>query len=311
MNCGWLNNPIAATRRGGLFSGRQLRRLAWPLLAAELLLSTGCRAPIGVKAVSYPAAFQATDQSALNGTQLSQPTLLVLDRYDLSRQFSKDPNAALATLQERACNDSRRDLLCALAELNYFQGAKLRSSKPARDRESCDYYLAAAVYAYLFLFGEGSEPPPGALDPRYRLACDLYNRALAQGLREPGASDEHMLLSGGERPLPAGPLKIACGLQDFGLPQQEIDKVLPADRFLVRGLRTRDRNPGLGAPLIVVGRNSDARRSPRHAPATAFPASPRRCEKLGRWWPDGVPGGLFGVQQRDGGDRGTDAAPGE
>ena len=240
------------------------------LLPAVLLAGGGCRAPIGVDAVSYQAAFRAADQSALNGTQLSEPTLQVLDRYDLSRQFSKDPRAALTTLQERACNDSRRDLLCALAELNYRQGARLRSSRPARDRQSCDYYLTAAVYAYLFLFGEGSEPPPSALDPRYRLACDLYNRALAQGLREPGASDEHLHLASVDRALPAGSLKISCGPQDFGLRQEEIEKVLPADRFLVRGLRTRDRNPGLGAPLILVGRNIDARRSPRHAPATAF-----------------------------------------
>lgn len=270
MNRSWLKSPIAAAPQSGFLSGRQLRCLAWSLLAVCLLVLAGCRAPIGVKESSYRATFQASDQSALNGTQLSQPTLQVLERYDLTRKFSINPMADLTALQERAPTDSRRDLLCALSELNYRQGDKLRSSRSARDRQSCDYYLTSAVYAYLFLFGVGTEPPPSALDPRFRLACDLYNRALAQGLREPGASDEHLNLASGDRALPAGSLKINCGPQDFGLRLEETEKVLPADRFLVRGLRTRDRNPGLGAPLIVVGRNIDSRCSPKHAPATAF-----------------------------------------
>ena len=47
--------------------------------------------------------------------------------------------------------------------------------------EAPDYFLLSAIYAYLYILGDGKEPPPSAWDIRFRQACDLYNRALARG----------------------------------------------------------------------------------------------------------------------------------
>ena len=43
-------------------------------------------------------------------------------------------------------------------------------------------YLSAAVYAYAYLFPPEGIAPPEPTDPRYRLACDLYNRGLTEGI---------------------------------------------------------------------------------------------------------------------------------
>ena len=49
--------------------------------------------------------------------------------------------------------------------------------------EQSQYHLAAAVYAYAFLFPEGTGQAPGRFDPRLRIAADLYNWALTENVR--------------------------------------------------------------------------------------------------------------------------------
>jgi len=71
-------------------------------------------------------------------------------RYNLDKQFSKSPAVALPALHQQATNDSRRDVLFALAELNYLHAHHLRRSvKPGEPARAPDYYLASAIYAYL------------------------------------------------------------------------------------------------------------------------------------------------------------------
>ena len=51
------------------------------------------------------------------------------------------------------------------------------------DRE---YFLASAVYAWALLFpGEAAGVQLQRSDPRLRLAYDLYNQGVAQGLTDP------------------------------------------------------------------------------------------------------------------------------
>ena len=51
----------------------------------------------------------------------------------------------------------------------------MKSQKP-------EYFLASAVYAYAFVLGRTDEARVDPLDPRLRLAANLYNLGLAQGL---------------------------------------------------------------------------------------------------------------------------------
>src|SRR5262249_26850006 len=68
-----------------------------------------------------------------------------------------------------------------------------------------EWYLASAVYAYAFLFPGPSAPAderPGELDPRSRMAADLYNRGLTEAFASKDGSQ--VLLRAGVYPLPFG-----------------------------------------------------------------------------------------------------------
>ena len=152
-------------------------------MLVALLMLAGCVTPIGVDKVSPRQAYQHLHQNALNSSHCSAETMKVLHRYDLDEAFDKNPDATLEKLQTIACTDDRRDLLYALSELNYLNADhQCRSVKPGVPRLARNSYFTSAIYAYLYLFGEGNQPPPSPFDIRVRVAGDLYNWGLAQGL---------------------------------------------------------------------------------------------------------------------------------
>jgi pimeloyl-ACP methyl ester carboxylesterase len=177
----------------------------------------------------------------------------------------------LLFLHERALTDDRRDLLFALAELSFLHADRLqRSVKPGLPRQAPDWYLSSAIYAYEFLLGEGREAPPDPFDRRFRLACDIYNRAVAEGFATVNRTNRTIHPDGGLR-LPApGPVEITVNRDHFKWDMDQIESLLPADEFVLRGMAVRDRQAGLGAPLIVVGKTLDKKKFARRFPATMF-----------------------------------------
>lgn len=226
---------------------------------------------MGAKRVSPRVSYQKLSRNALNSSGYSYDTQVVLQRYGLARQFSTDPSGALLALHDRARTDDRLGLLFALAELNYYHAERLqRSVKPGVSRAAPDYFLASAIYASFFVLGNGAESAPGSFDRRFRLACDLYNHAVALGFSAGPATNRAVLFQGGIRQLPSGPVAIELNRDRFRWPLDEIEALLPADDFAPYGLAVRDRLDGLGAPLIVVGKTLDQKRYPRRFPATLF-----------------------------------------
>lgn len=246
--------------------------LLWLPLAFALALG-GCSTPIGADRVAPRTAAAQLDQSALKSRQLSSHTALVLHRYNLDKAFRQTPDAALLRLHQQATNDSRRDVLFALAELNYAHAHELRRSvKPGEPARAPDFYLAAAIYAYFYLLDTDPrlEPPPGPFDRRFRLACDFYNQGLARGVTRGTGTNAVVQFTGGERALAPGPVVVGVVRPDFKWDLGDIEKFLLADDYAVRGLTVRDRQSGLGAPLIVVGKQLEAKRFARRFPATLF-----------------------------------------
>ena len=116
------------------------------------------------------------------------------------------------------------------------------------------FYLASASYAYFYLLGSAEAWSTDPFDRKFRVACDLYNRALAKALyigRGPEVG-----LAGGSHPLPQGALEIQFDASHFRWPVEWIERALSADSFTVRGVSSRYRTPGLGAPLILVPKAS-------------------------------------------------------
>ena len=108
----------------------------------------------------------------------------------------------------------------------------------------------SSIYAYLYLLGDGTEPPPSAWDIRFREACDLYNRALGKGFR--AAEDGSVTVGNWVRQLPPGQLTIVPNMETFNWKIGQFKSFLPADNYKVFGFTVRNRTPGLGLPLIAV-----------------------------------------------------------
>jgi pimeloyl-ACP methyl ester carboxylesterase len=205
---------------------------------ASLLLVAACVTPVGVDPIT-PEEFQREiTANALSAGVPSPFSVQVLQRFNLRDRFRKEPAAALAVLQASLDIEGGERRLFALAELSFLH------AETARARP---YYLAAAVYAYAFLFRGPGHPPPDPLDPRTRLAAELYNRGLAEGLRK-----------GSEVVIAAGQHRLPFGRLDMDLPggapvwaDRPLDGFLPASDINVRGLRNRYRQVGLGAALIA------------------------------------------------------------
>jgi triacylglycerol esterase/lipase EstA (alpha/beta hydrolase family) len=238
-----------------------------------VLALTGCagRRPIGADQVPTRMAYQQVEKSVLSSGRLSAGTVSLLHRQALGPLLARDPGAALSRLHEKALATGDRDLLFALAELSYFVGDRVRESvKPWEPRDARDYYLGSAVYAYLFLFGDAPGAKPDGFDRRFRLACDLYNHGLGWALGERRGTNAAVRLEAGTRRLPVGELQLSFTPANFPWPMEEFEQFLMADQFRVRGVSVRNRDAGLGAPLIAVSATDPNLHLHRSVPATAF-----------------------------------------
>jgi pimeloyl-ACP methyl ester carboxylesterase len=223
--------------------------------AGLLMLLAGCTAPIGADRVNTQQAYAQVNASALRTGKPGPDTVSILHRFDLDRLVAKQPDEAVRQLHQKAVATGERNLLFALAETSYAAAENIRhSTKPWESRDPRDYYLGAAMYAWLFLFGEAKDaPPPGAFDRRFREACELYNYGLGLGLAEPKNATGAVQLQNVRRRLPVGEIELQLDQTHFSpLPSGGFEQILLADQFRVRGLSVRNRDAGIGTPLICV-----------------------------------------------------------
>ena len=256
------------------FKASTVVRLKKSVLVLGILItalgSTACSPPIGVTKVSPEKAYTIATHSPLSGDEASNAASTVLQRFDLTDLYQKDPRAALHQLHQNALKDDRRDILFALAELNYSWAKTLpmKADPKAGQPAASDVYLASVVYAYLYLLGEGIEPLPTAYDNRFREACELYNRSLDQAFRSP--VDENLVFADQTRVLPEFSLAIDVQTDDLRWKLEEFEHLVPADAYEVFGFTSHNRTAGLGAPILGVTRKSSKAPNGGVLPITAF-----------------------------------------
>jgi hypothetical protein len=244
-----------------------LRRLALGSAAALALLA--CAAPVRVERADPTVVQREVTSNVLNSDRPSALSVQLLQRLGLYAKFQEDPAGALADLHAGLEPSGDRYRLFALSELSYLHGER------SHDRS---YYLAAAVYAYALLFPEiDGEAPLDPADPRLRVACDLYNRGLAESLSS-GERGEWVIRRG-QHILPFGALDLDTDPATLTWGGYRLEQFVPAAHLEVRGLRNRYRRAGIGAPLVASLWKEDTkrmvaghRRIPRNlkVPVTAF-----------------------------------------
>lgn len=207
--------------------------------------------------------------------ELSDYTLIVLRNHVLIDLHGGDPELAIRTLHESlATREAPRDEYFALAELSFLHAEQLehRAWKRARDREkrrnggmvrkapiytsdetpliekAKSYYRAAAIYAYTFLFVEDETSALAIIDPRFRIAADLYSRAVVESFTNMAG---YQVFTGGRFDLPFGELVVEFDEMDLRWENRLLIDFLPSDEFSISGLRNRYRRAGIGAPLAA------------------------------------------------------------
>ena len=205
-----------------------------------LLLAT-CAVPVTVERVDPRTVHRELTANVLTVGEESGASRNVLYRWDLTERFESDPEGALAQLHAAVAGGrAGRDELFALAELSFLH---------AEQTGKREYYLAAAVYAYALLFPDGAADPLYPVDPRLRVAADLYNRGLTSAF---ASADRSVIeLRGGTRALPFGELTMELDPKWLRWGDRRLVNFVPVAELEVRGLRERYRRPGIGAPLAA------------------------------------------------------------
>ncbi len=251
------------------------------LTAALGIFLAGCAAPIGADRVSTRQAYAQVEASALRTGKPSADAVSILHRYGLDEVAARQPEEAVRQLHAKAVAAGERNLLFALAEMSYVAGNQIQHSlKPWDPRDARDYYLGSAVYAWLFLFGEGKDPPPGPFDRRFRAACDFYNYSLGLALTGRRSTNALVHLKEARRQLPVGEIELRLSGGEMASRLKGFEEVLLADQFSVHGLSVRNREPGVGAPLICVGPLNKEFGLRQSTPMTAFLRGPASLTEI-------------------------------
>jgi pimeloyl-ACP methyl ester carboxylesterase len=238
------------------------------LIIALLVVFVPACGGIGVREVKRPALFADWRASALVADNPSPRTVQTLRIYDLDHVYDRDPDEAIRQLHGTAVSDPQPDTLFALAELSYLRGQAIGKKHPD---DAVRHYVRCCAYAQHYLLASsvetpvveaaGSAPialnpatpltPRDAFDPRFRLACNLYNAGLAQCLRtaqKVGRLDPRSALSlpagnGGDDIVPVVHSGFAWKAAEFG-------PIAFCEDYEVVGLSNLYRDYGLGVPLI-------------------------------------------------------------
>jgi len=189
--------------------------------------------------VDTQSMYRSLTSSVLSADRPSPYSEQLLTRLGLGERFDTDPELVLAALRGPGEGLSR-EYLFVLSELSFYHAVKTQKA---------EYFLASAVYAYAFGLGKTDEARIDPLDPRLRLAANLYNLGLAQGLA--GTEKATVVLQPGPRPLPFGRIEISVDDRMLIWSGYRMSRFVSVGEFKVRGLLNRYRQDGLGAPLAA------------------------------------------------------------
>ena len=243
------------------------------LVLVLLLGAAACASPVRVQPWSLEDAYLKSYTNALTSDRPTAFSDQVMLRLGLADTFEEDPAAALAALHKTLASAGDEDRLFALAELSMLHARR------SGDRA---HFMAAVVYAWAFLVREPGATPLVPLDPRNRIAADIYNAALAKGLEAEPASgttsqETTVVLRAGSHRLPFGTLEVVAP-ETVTWNERPLRRFVPAVQYDVHGLRNRYREPGLGAPLIAVF-------APEAAPGGTAGPSGQSGASGGTWTP--------------------------
>ena len=248
-------------------SNMPICKTPWFWLGGLLIVAilAGCQTPVGVTRVDPETVRHELTRNVLSTGETSPYTDIVLHVLDQTDTYFDDPRGSLQKMHDflLTSDERARYVAFALAELSFRYAQK--TNQPS-------YYRAAALYAYLYLFPEHPDYLPNSLDPRVRVAADLYNRSLTSGFISENRST--MNLQSGTYSLPFGNLQVELPDNRLQWENRKLINFIPVADLKIRGLRNRYRQAGIGVPLAAeqspLGPEEGLQISKGKLPVTAF-----------------------------------------
>lgn len=249
---------INATLRSLFKKTRVFQIGIYTAICVATIFLNGCATPVGIRSMSLEEANRKLTENVLSDGSLSAPTIQILNRFGLTKQFQAEPVKVLARLHKGHLTLNESDRLFALAELSFIY---------ASHAEDKSFYAAAAIYAYAFLFPKDVSAVPNPVDPRFRTAIDIYNQGIAEfisssqvdtaqrlkdvshGVKKTGDSEERFMVK--TLKLPFGEVTVTSKPEDIIWGGFLLDSFVRASTIDVRGLRNRYRWPGIGAAMVA------------------------------------------------------------
>ncbi len=207
-----------------------------------MLCLSACVPAVRVDRVDGQDAYKTMTLNALSSDHASDWSRNTVNEWGLLKRFDEQPEVALVELRDIVTSGrgGRRELF-ALAEFSFLYAEKT-GKKP--------YHLAAAIYAYAYLFPSKTEDSAGKLDPRRRISADLYNRAITTAFEsEQGGT---VSLAAGNYPLPFGEIELTFDSAQLNWGDRQLADLTPVAEIEVIGMRNHHRIPGLGAAVTAL-----------------------------------------------------------
>ncbi|QGJ70729.1 Alpha/beta fold hydrolase [Planctomycetales bacterium 10988] len=263
---------------------RQMRvqRIAWEWLPVRICLIVsvvmlllwlpGCVSESLVRLRSQPhnPLSEKLMLTAKGGPRPSERTDQVLRRYEITS--ADDPEALLRQLSHYCNSDPCHELYYALAELSYVEGKRLQPREPER---AMHLYWNAVLYSYTYLFSPQFQQVRNPYDPQFREACDVYNGALEEVLRE---AEKRDLFRPGVKlacQTPQGEITIKIVPRGFNWQAEDFDEFEFVSDYDLQGLENRYQTHGLGVPLVAKRncRNTQVPQERYFPPHFSFPVT--------------------------------------
>jgi pimeloyl-ACP methyl ester carboxylesterase len=229
------------------FSKSQAQGFSRVVFAVLLLvLLCACAAPIGVQKIPSHRAQRDLTRSVLSSGELSEKAQILLRRTNQEQAWKSDSAEVLADLHELMISEPTNVLsterrirsLDSLAELAFAHAA---------DTNDRRYYLAAAMYAWFYMFPGDAGVGPNPWERGVRLSADLYNRGLTLAFTDSESGE--ILLQDGDHELPFGTLRVDFDEESLVWGDQVLTEFSSLADLRVKGLNNRYRMSGIGAPL--------------------------------------------------------------
>jgi len=220
------------------------------LLLLGTLITTGCATQKWASVRKSPSnplegPLQLMSYSGPKVTDRTRQSLRVLG---LEKYAEGSYEKGLAELAEIIETEPTADNLYTFAELSYI--AATRADAMGKNATALELYAGSVSHAYYFLFECQEGVAADGYDPRFRQACDIYNKSLEGSLRLVKAQGR---LKQGETyriKTPNHVFHVSLDTVGRWKDTQFQDFKFTSD-YEVEGLKNQHRQYGLGVPLIA------------------------------------------------------------